>query len=70
MNHKSKLIVGINDPVNPGKAILLGFQHILSMDLYVFPILLAGMLGLSSGDTSYVFFHLWYCYSDPDRAWN
>lgn len=54
MNHKSKLIVGINDPVNPGKAILLGFQHILSMDLYVFPILLAGMLGLSSGDTSYL----------------
>lgn len=54
MNNTPKLIVGINDPVKPGKAILLGFQHILSMDLYVFPILLASMLGLASNDTSYL----------------
>lgn len=49
-----KLIVGVNEKVKPGKAILLAFQHILSMDLYVFPILLAAMLGLSGADTSYL----------------
>lgn len=54
MSQNSNLIVGVNEKVKPGKAILLAFQHILSMDLYVFPILLAAMLGLSGADTSYL----------------
>lgn len=54
MNQNPNLIVGVNEKVKPGKAILLAFQHILSMDLYVFPILLAAMLGLSGADTSYL----------------
>ena len=54
MKQKADLIVGINEHVSPGRAIFLGFQHILSMDLYVFPILLAGMIGLSGSDASYL----------------
>lgn len=39
-DEKTKLIVGVNDKVPIGQSIVLGIQHLLSMDLYVFPLCL------------------------------
>lgn len=51
--NKNDLIIGINDKVSLGKSIFLGLQHVLSMDLYIMPIILSGMIGLSTGDTAF-----------------
>lgn len=48
----NELLIGVNDNVSLGQSIFLGLQHVLSMDLYIMPIILASALGLSNGDTS------------------
>jgi NCS2 family nucleobase:cation symporter-2 len=48
------LTVGIDDKVGIPKATLLGVQHVLAMDLYVFPLLLAGIIGLEFADTTFL----------------
>lgn len=42
----------INEKISVPKAFSLGAQHVLAMDLYIVPIILAGLLSLSVGDTS------------------
>ncbi|MCC3357293.1 uracil-xanthine permease family protein [Bacillus sp. REN16] len=47
------LTVGVNDKISVGKSLLLGFQHVLAMDLYIAPIIIAGLLALNTMDTTY-----------------
>lgn len=49
----SNLVIGVDDKISIGKAFLLGLQHVLAMDLYIAPIIIAGILSLSKGDTSF-----------------
>lgn len=49
----SNLVIGVDDKISVGKAFLLGLQHVLAMDLYIAPIIIAGILSLSKGDTSF-----------------
>lgn len=46
------LTVGVDESVSLGKALLLGLQHVLAMDVYIVPIILAGILQLSTAETS------------------
>lgn len=48
-----QLVAGIDDKIPVGKSIVLGLQHILSMDLYVMPLILGGAIGLQGGDLSF-----------------
>ena len=52
-NETNGLIIGVNDKISFGKAAFLGLQHVLSMDLYIMPIILAAALGMSQGDTAF-----------------
>lgn len=47
------LTIGVNDKISVGKSLLLGFQHVLAMDLYIAPIIIAGLLALNTMDTTY-----------------
>lgn len=47
------LTVGVNDPLSPAKALLLGLQHVLAMDLYIAPIVLAGILSMTVSETAF-----------------
>lgn len=47
------LSIGVNDKISIGKSLLLGFQHVLAMDLYIAPIIIAGLLALNTMDTTY-----------------
>lgn len=49
---KSSLLIGPDDPIANGEATLLGLQHVLAMDVYVPPIILAGMLAMGSTNSS------------------
>ena len=51
--NKSELIVGVNEKISIGKALFLGLQHVLSMDLYIMPLILGGAVGLSGGVLSF-----------------
>lgn len=53
-DEKTKLIFGVNDRVPVGQSIVLGLQHLLSMDLYVFPLLLASLVGLNFTDSTFL----------------
>ena len=46
------LVIGPDDPIPTGEATLLGLQHVMAMDVYVPPIILAGMLAMGAADTS------------------
>ncbi|WP_019121247.1 uracil-xanthine permease family protein [Brevibacillus massiliensis] len=48
-----RLVVGVDDKIGFGKAFLLGLQHVLAMDLYIAPIIIAGLLALDKGNTSF-----------------
>lgn len=49
MEHvESNLMIGPDEKVPVGEASLLGLQHVLAMDVYVPPIILAGMLAMSA----------------------
>lgn len=52
-NSKSNLIVGIDEKIGMGKSFLLGLQHVLAMDLYIAPIIIAGLLSLTASDTTF-----------------
>ncbi len=49
----SQLVVGVDDKISVGKAFLLGLQHVLAMDLYIAPIIIAGLLALDTTSTSF-----------------
>ncbi len=46
------LTVPFDKPVGIAEAFILGLQHVLAMDVYIVPIILAGILGLSTMETS------------------
>lgn len=48
-----QLVAGIDDKIPVGKSIVLGLQHILSMDLYIIPLILGGAIGLQGGNLSF-----------------
>ncbi len=50
---KGELIVGVNEKISFGKAVFLGLQHVLSMDLYIMPLILGAAIGLAGGDLSF-----------------
>lgn len=47
------LTVGVDEKISVGKSILLGFQHVLAMDLYIAPIIIAGLLAMDALNTTY-----------------
>lgn len=49
-NNKSSLLVGPDDKIGMGEAGFLGLQHVLAMDIYVPPIILASMMAMGLGD--------------------
>ncbi|TGD25394.1 purine permease [Companilactobacillus suantsaicola] len=49
-NKKSTLLVGPDDKIGATEAGFLGLQHVLAMDIYVPPIILAGMMAMGVGD--------------------
>lgn len=49
---KSGLLIGANDKVPVVEAGLLGLQHVLAMDVYVPPLIIAGLLSMSTAQTS------------------
>ncbi len=53
MEKQNNIIVGVDDKVSFGKALILGMQHVLAMDLYIAPIIIAGLLSLSTENTSF-----------------
>lgn len=48
-----QLVAGIDDKIPVGKSIVLGLQHILSMDLYIMPLILGGAIGLQGENLSF-----------------
>ncbi|MBB1085980.1 uracil-xanthine permease family protein [Limosilactobacillus fastidiosus] len=52
MDEKAQLLIGPDEKIPTGEAILLGLQHVLAMDVYVPPIILAGMLTMGAADST------------------
>lgn len=52
-NKPNGIIIGVNDKVSAPKALVLGFQHVLAMDLYIAPIIIAGLLSLTVENTAF-----------------
>ncbi|WP_207696065.1 xanthine/uracil permease [Enterococcus sp. DIV0212c] len=48
----SKLTVGPNDDLSMGQSALLGIQHVLAMDVYVVPFIIASIIGLTTKESS------------------
>ncbi|MFZ1779877.1 MAG: solute carrier family 23 protein, partial [Enterococcus aquimarinus] len=46
------LTIGVNDHIPTGQAILLGLQHVLAMDVYVVPFIIAAAVSMSPGEAS------------------
>ena len=53
IENDSPLIVGVNEKISCGKAAFLGMQHVLSMDLYIMPLILGAAIGLAGGELSF-----------------
>ncbi len=49
----SEVLVGIDEKISVGRSILLGLQHVLAMDLYIAPIIIAGLLALDTSNTTF-----------------
>ena len=47
------LIIGVEEKISYNKAVLLGLQHVLAMDLYIAPIIIAGLLALDTMNTTF-----------------
>ncbi|MEH7250292.1 nucleobase:cation symporter-2 family protein [Neobacillus niacini] len=47
------ITVGVDEKIGWGKALLLGMQHVLAMDLYIAPIIIAGLLALDTMNTTF-----------------
>ncbi|MGG0657273.1 uracil-xanthine permease family protein [Rummeliibacillus pycnus] len=52
-NENPNIMVGVDEKINWRKAFLLGLQHVLAMDLYIAPIIIAGLLSLSTSNTTF-----------------
>ncbi|WP_397540057.1 uracil-xanthine permease family protein [Rummeliibacillus pycnus] len=52
-NENPNIMIGIDEKINWRKAFLLGLQHVLAMDLYIAPIIIAGLLSLSTSNTTF-----------------
>lgn len=52
-NKANGIIIGVNDKVSAPKAFILGLQHVLAMDLYIAPIIIAGLLSLTVENTAF-----------------
>ncbi|WP_043931755.1 uracil-xanthine permease family protein [Bacillus sp. EB01] len=50
---KTNITVGVDEKISWGKAALLGMQHVLAMDLYIAPIIIAGLLALDTMNTTF-----------------
>lgn len=65
IENDSQLIVGVNEKISCGKAAFLGMQHVLSMDLYIMPLILGAAIGLVGGELSFFlqmsFLCMWNC---------
>ena len=48
MAKRTSLLIGPDEKVSKFEATILGLQHVLAMDVYVPPIILAGILAMSS----------------------
>lgn len=51
---ESGLLYGVEERVPLGKALLLGLQHVLAMDIYVVPFIIAGVLSLGIEDAAFL----------------
>lgn len=49
---KSKLTVGPNDDLSNAQSLFLGIQHVLAMDVYVVPFIIASIIGLTTKESS------------------
>lgn len=49
----AQLVVGVDEKISLSKAFVLGLQHVLAMDLYIAPIIIAGLLSLDTSSTSF-----------------
>lgn len=52
-NEKPQLVANIDDKISISRSFVLGLQHILSMDLYIMPLILGGAIGLQGGELSF-----------------
>ncbi|MBU9723871.1 MULTISPECIES: uracil-xanthine permease family protein [Bacillaceae] len=50
---KPNNFVGVDEKISWGKATVLGMQHVLAMDLYIAPIIIAGLLAMDALGTSF-----------------
>lgn len=48
MSQKSHLTVGVDEPLSVMQSILLGIQHVLAMDVYVVPFVIASAISLTT----------------------
>ena len=51
-SYEGQLIAGPDDKVSLPQALLLGGQHVMAMDVYVVPFIIASVLALSQADTA------------------
>ncbi|MEH6940589.1 uracil-xanthine permease family protein [Bacillus sp. JJ722] len=49
----ANLLVGVNEKISTKRSLLLGMQHVLAMDLYLAPIIISGLLSLSTANTTF-----------------
>lgn len=68
----NRLTIGMNEDIPLGQAIVLGLQHVLAMDVYVPPFIIATavamscheLVGCSRADPIHLF-RCWDCFADP-----
>lgn len=48
----SQLSIGVDDPVSWQQALILGLQHVLAMDVYVPPVIIAAAVGMSATNSA------------------
>ena len=53
-SYEGSLVVGPEDRLPLGEAALLGLQHVLAMDVYVVPFIIASVLSLAVADSAAV----------------
>ena len=53
-DNEINLISGVDDKVRVRDAFFMGLQHVLAMDIYIVPIIVAGLLALSARDTAFL----------------
>lgn len=68
------LIYGPDDNVPTLEAGLLGLQHVLAMDVYVPPLIIAGLLSMGAAQKNRIFtsciFSLWNRHVNPNRTFD